>query len=52
MVLAKPLGMKPRDLAEKLIAALPAWHEAQAHIDRLLAPADPQALRDALKRLS
>lgn len=35
-----------------LIAALPAWHEAQAHIDRLLAPTDPQALRDALKRLS
>lgn len=35
-----------------LIAALPAWREAQAHIDRLLAPADPQAVRDALKRLS
>ncbi|WP_029058594.1 MarR family winged helix-turn-helix transcriptional regulator [Stappia stellulata] len=35
-----------------LIAALPAWREAQARIDRLLAPADPQAVRDALKRLS
>jgi arginyl-tRNA synthetase len=31
MMLAKPAGMKPRDLAEKLIAALPA-HEAVAQV--------------------
>ncbi len=31
MMLAKPAGMKPRDLAEKLIAALPA-HEAVASV--------------------
>ena len=32
MMLAKPAGMKPRDLAEKLIAALPA-HQAVASVN-------------------
>ncbi|SDT01703.1 arginyl-tRNA synthetase [Halopseudomonas xinjiangensis] len=32
MMLAKPAGMKPRDLAEKLVAAMPA-HEAVAQVN-------------------
>ena len=35
-----------------LIAALPAWREADAEVDRMLAPSDPQEVRDALRKLS
>ncbi|MAA98483.1 MAG: MarR family transcriptional regulator [Stappia sp.] len=35
-----------------LIAALPAWREAHAEVDRMLAPSDPQEVRDALRKLS
>jgi DNA-binding MarR family transcriptional regulator len=35
-----------------LIAALPIWRETHAEIDRELAPMDPEALRQALRRIA
>jgi DNA-binding MarR family transcriptional regulator len=35
-----------------LRAALPVWRDTHADLDRALAPADPQALRDGLNRLA
>jgi DNA-binding MarR family transcriptional regulator len=35
-----------------LIAALPVWRETHAEIDRELAPMDPEALRQALRRIA